>query len=392
MNLSALIVTAMTLIGSSSTEAQTVDITRGGSRPVRPGATDHFTGSVRVEMLFEAADLSHASGGWVTFDAGARTAWHSHPRGQVLIVTAGVGRVQRWGDAVQEIRPGDVVRIPAGQKHWHGASPRASMTHVAISEHLDGTTVQWMEKVTDEQYNAAPPSQSAAPPQDTTRPSGPLQQRLAPGLARLTDEVLFGDVWRRTELSPRDRSLVTISVLIATGKSAQLTGHLGRALNNGLQPSEASGVLVHLAIYSGWPNAVSALEAYEQVYTARNVDARGLAEAAARTAAAGSETSREGVSDAVAATAPKFAQLTNEVVFGDLWRRGDLSVRDRSLVTIAALAGMGEDDQLEPYVPRGLASGLTRAQITEALTHLAFYAGWPRATKALTAVTRSLSK
>jgi 4-carboxymuconolactone decarboxylase len=388
MNLAALTVTAMTLLVSASTEAQTLDITRGSSRPVRPGATEHFTGSVRVEMLFEAADPSHASGGSVTFDAGARTAWHSHPRGQVLIVTAGVGRVQRWGDAVQEIRTGDVVRIPAGQKHWHGASLRASMTHVAISEHQDGATVQWMEKVTDEQYNATPQAQSAAPSQGTTRASGPLQQRLAPGLARLTDEVLFDDVWRRTELSPRDRSLVTISVLIATGKSAQLAGHLGRALDNGLQPSEASGVLAHLAIYSGWPNAVSALDAYEQVYTARNVDTRALAEAAARTTAASSHTSRrEAAIDSLAATAPKFAQLTNDVVFDDLWRRGDLSVRDRSLVTIAALAGMGEDDQLESYVRRGVENGLTRAQITEALTHLAFYAGWPRATKALKTVT-----
>jgi 4-carboxymuconolactone decarboxylase len=390
MNLAALTVTAMTLLVSASTEAQTLDIARGSSRPVRPGATDHFTGSVRVEMLFEAAGPSHASGGSVTFEAGARTAWHSHPRGQVLIVTAGVGRVQRWGDAVQEIRIGDVVRIPAGEKHWHGASPRASMTHVAISEHQDGTTVQWMEKVTDEQYNATP---AAAPSQGTNRPSGPLQQRLAPGLARLTDEVLFDDVWRRTELSPRDRSLVTISVLIATGKSAQLAGHLGRALDNGLKPSEASGVLAHLAIYSGWPNTVSALDAYEQVYAARNVDTPALAEAAARITAASADSSRrEAVIDAVAATAPKFAQLTNDVVFDDLWRRGDLSVRDRSLVTIAALAGMGEDDQLEPYVRRGVENGLTRAQITEALTHLAFYAGWPRATKALKAVISTLTR
>ena len=123
------------------------------------------------------------------------------------------------------------------------------------------------------------------------------------------------------------------------------------------------------------------------------VDTKALAEAAARTAASGSDTSRrEAVTDSVAATAPKFTQLTNDVVFDDLWRRGDLSVRDRSLVTIAALAGMGEDDQLELYVNRGVESGLTRAQITEALTHLAFYAGWPRATKALAAVTRSLSK
>jgi 4-carboxymuconolactone decarboxylase len=205
--------------------------------------------------------------------------------------------------------------------------------------------------------------------------------------------VLFDDVWRRTELSPRDRSLVTISVLIATGKSAQLAGHLGRALDNGLKPSEASGVLAHLAIYSGWPNTVSALDAYEQVYAARNVDTPALAEAAARITAASADSSRrEAVIDAVAATAPKFAQLTNDVVFDDLWRRGDLSVRDRSLVTIAALAGMGEDDQLEPYVRRGVENGLTRAQITEALTHLAFYAGWPRATKALKAVISTLTR
>ena len=138
---------------------------------------------------------------------------------------------------------------------------------------------------------------------------------------------------------------------------------------------------------------MSSLEAYEQVYAARNVDTQALAKPAAPTAAAGSETPRrDGVTDAVAANAPKFAQLTNEVVLDDLWRRGDLSVRDRSLVTIAALAGMGEDDQLDAYVSRGLESGLTGAQITEALTHLGFYAGWPRATKALTTVTRSLSK
>lgn len=147
-------------------------------------------------MLFEAVDPSHASGGSVTFEPGARTAWHSHPRGQILIVTAGAGRVQRWGEPIEEIRTGDVVRIPAGQKHWHGASPQASMTHIAVTEHRDGTAVQWMEKVSDDQDTAAPQAQPADQQQGTTRPSGPLQQKLAPSLATLTDEVLFGDVWR----------------------------------------------------------------------------------------------------------------------------------------------------------------------------------------------------
>jgi 4-carboxymuconolactone decarboxylase len=403
--------TILALLVSASTEAQTMVITRAGSRAVRPGPATNFTGEVRVEMLFEALDPAHASGGSVTFEPGARTAWHTHPRGQILIVTAGSGRVQRWGDAIEEIRAGDVVRIPAGQKHWHGASPQASMTHLAITEYRDGTAVEWMEKVSDEQYEGAPVSPGPEPPpaqprvtreqqsqpvnqtQPAGRPSGPLQQRIAPGLATLTDDVLFGDVWRRAELSPRDRSLVTISVLIATGKPAQLAGHLGRALDNGIQPSEASGVLAHLAIYSGWPNAVSALDIYDQVYTARKVDTAALRLVGPRLPAPASEAARtKAVTDELATVAPKFVQLTNEVVFDDLWRRSDLSVRDRSLVTIAALAAMGDDDLLDFYLRRGLESGLTRAQITEALTHLGFYAGWPKATKAMSAVTKTLGK
>ena len=362
--------TTVALLASLSAGAQAIAIMRGGSRAVRPAPEENFTGGVRVEMLFEALDPSHASGGSVTFEPGARTAWHSHPRGQILIVTAGTGRVQRWGDPIQEIRAGDVVRIAAGQKHWHGAAPDASMTHIAISEHRDGSAVQWMEKVSDEHYNGSPLSpqertpaqpqvQSAQSPPTSQppgagRPSGAVQQRIAPGLATLTDDVLFGDVWRRPELSPRDRSLVTISVLIATGKPAQLAGHLGRALDNGVQASEASGVLAHLAIYCGWPSAVSALEVYDQVYTARKVDTAALRAVGPRLPTPASDAARaKALNDEFGAVAPKFAQLTNEVVFDNLWRRSDLAPRDRSLVTIAALAGMGDDDQLDFYLRRG---------------------------------------
>lgn len=377
------IVTALALLTPASMEAQTPVISCGGSRTVRTASSANFTGSVRVEMLFEALDPSHASGGYVTFEPRARTAWHSHPRGQILIVTAGTGRVQQWGGPIEEIRAGDVVRIPAGQKHWHGASPQASMTHIAISEHRDGTVVEWMEQVSDDQYNAA-----VSPQQGATRPSGSRQQALAPGLAALTDDVLFGDVWRRPELSPRDRSLVTISILIATGKTAQLAGHLGRGLDNGIQPGEASGLLAHLAIYSGWPSAVSALDVYEQVYTARNVDTAALRTMGPRFGAPASDASRaKAAADQWGAVAPKFVELTNGVVFDDLWRRSDLSPRDRSLVTIAALAAMGDGDE-QAYVRRGLESGLSRAQIAEAMTHLGFYAGWGKATAAITAVAR----
>ncbi|MET0556213.1 MAG: carboxymuconolactone decarboxylase family protein [Vicinamibacteria bacterium] len=367
-----------------------IAISRAGSREVQPAPAENFTGRVRVERLFDARDPSHASGGSVAFEPGARTAWHSHPRGQILVVTAGTGRVQLWGSRIEEIQAGDVVRIPAGRKHWHGAGPRTSMTHLAVSEHRDGTAVEWLEKVSDEQYGAAA---APEPPPAGSKPSGTVQPRIAPGLAALTDDVLFGDVWKRPDLSPRDRSLVTISVLIATGKAAQLTGHLGRALDNGVKPSEASGLLAHLAIYSGWPNAVSALEVYDQVYGARNVDTATLRAQEARLPVAGADPARaQALAQDLGALAPKFVQLTDLVVFDDLWRRSDLSRRDRSLATIAALAAMGDDDQLDPYLHGGIESGLTRAEIAEAVTHLAFYAGWARSTKAMNAVARSLGK
>ncbi len=153
MNLFLGTVTTLSLLASALAHAQTITITRSGSRPSQPASAENFTGSVRVETLFEAIEPSHASSASVTFEPGARTAWHAHPRGQILIVTAGIGRVQRWGNPIDEIRQGDVVRVPPGQKHWHGASPDTSMTHIAIQEHLDGTRVRWMEKVSDEQYH-----------------------------------------------------------------------------------------------------------------------------------------------------------------------------------------------------------------------------------------------
>lgn len=232
-----------------------------------------------------------------------------------------------------------------------------------------------------------PQSAPSAQPQTQNRPSGPLQQKLVPGMADFTDKVLFGEIWPGSGLSPRDRSLTIISVLIATNKPTQLRGHLGRALNNGVTPVEASGVLTHLALYAGWPNAVSALEVYDRVYTERQIDFTALQAPLQPLPAEPADTARTKATTAqFGKAAPKFAELTNRVVFGELWHRSDLSVRDRSLVTIAALAAMGDADLLEPYLRRGVAAGLTREEIVEALTHLAFYAGWGKATKALTAV------
>ena len=129
-----------------------MDIKQSGSQPSTKGSAEYFTGTVRIDPLFQANNPSRAVGASVTFEPGSRTAWHTHPLGQILIVTAGCGLVQRWNGPVEEIRPGDVVWIPPVEKHWHGATATAAMTHIAIQEQLDGKTADWMEKVSDEQY------------------------------------------------------------------------------------------------------------------------------------------------------------------------------------------------------------------------------------------------
>jgi len=131
-----------------------MEIKRSASQPSSKGPADWFTGTVRIDPLFQAKEPARALGVSVTFESGARTAWHSHPLGQTLIVTAGCGRVQRWGGPIEEIRPGDVIWFPPGEKHWHGAAATTAMTHIAIVEQLDGKSADWMEKVSDEQYQA----------------------------------------------------------------------------------------------------------------------------------------------------------------------------------------------------------------------------------------------
>ncbi|HEY2974659.1 MAG TPA: carboxymuconolactone decarboxylase family protein [Pyrinomonadaceae bacterium] len=248
--------------------SQSIRIMRSGSQPSRQGPAENFTGSVRVDALFQANAPARTSGSLVTFEPGARTAWHTHPLGQVLIVTAGTGRVQRWGDPVNEIRQGDVVWIPPGQKHWHGSASDSSMAHIAIVEALNGKGVDWMEKVSDAQYGsrvrAQGPATHSAVPQP--RPSERAIGDFAPKLAELTDDVLYGDIWARPQLSKRDRSLVTVAALIALNRPDQLRSHLVRARENGVAQEELIETITHLAFYAGWPNAVTAIAVAKEVF------------------------------------------------------------------------------------------------------------------------------
>ena len=143
-----------TIASVTERKGSNMEIKRVGSQPSAKGPAEWFTGTVRVDPLFQAPDPALVQGASVTFEPGARTAWHTHPLGQTLIVTAGCGRAQRWGGPIEEIRPGDVVWFSPAEKHWHGAAPTTGMTHIAIQERKDGKVVDWMEHVSDEQYGA----------------------------------------------------------------------------------------------------------------------------------------------------------------------------------------------------------------------------------------------
>ena len=148
----AAVVSAQMSLTTTIEKDSDMQITRLGSQASHPGPADWFTGQTRIDPLFQAPDPARVAGATVTFEPGARTAWHTHPLGQTIIVTSGVGWAQCEGEPVEEIRPGDVVWFPPGVKHWHGASPTVAMTHIAIQEALDGKAVDWLDRVTDEQY------------------------------------------------------------------------------------------------------------------------------------------------------------------------------------------------------------------------------------------------
>ncbi|ACQ92948.1 Carboxymuconolactone decarboxylase [Tolumonas auensis DSM 9187] len=242
-----------------------IPVTSESDRPVRIADPAHFTGKAIVAPLFPAEAPSEATAAYVTFEPGARTDWHSHPVGQHLAVTRGSGYIQFWGGERKKIGQGDVVWIPPGIKHWHGATPDNSFTHLAVQEHLAGKTADWMEKVTDEQYGM--PKQLPASPAQPSR-AQQLMGETAPKLAELTDQVLYNDIWERPELSKRERSLITVSALIALNRPDQLRSHMSLALKNGVTQSELSEAITHLAFYTGWPSAVTAVGIAKDVFKA----------------------------------------------------------------------------------------------------------------------------
>lgn len=230
----------------------------------------------------------------------------------------------------------------------------------------------------------------------STSDSGPRLSEGAmsatPALRDYTQRVLFDDLWKRPGLSQHDRSLVTIAAVVAEGRANELPFHLNLAIDNGVSPSEIAGAITHLAFYSGWPYATAAEQVAEDVFAKRGISANQVASSAELLPVdrAADAPRAERVDQSVGPVAPDLARYTNELLFNDLWRRADLAPRDRSMITITALIVGGNVDQLPFHLERGMQNGLTRAQLSEMLTHLAFYAGWPRTLTAVPVVKKAL--
>jgi 4-carboxymuconolactone decarboxylase len=212
---------------------------------------------------------------------------------------------------------------------------------------------------------------------------------VSPALARYMEENLFGDVWKRPDLSPRDRSIVTLAVLIGRNQTIELPTYLNLALDQGVTPAEISEIITHLAFYAGWSNAIAAVSVAKGIFAQRGIAAQQLAAVSPPLLPldqATEERRASRVQQDVAPVAPGLVQYTGELLFRDLWLRPDLAQRDRSLVTVSALIAAGQVAQIPFHLNRAMDNGLTQAQASEALTHIAFYAGWPNAMSAVPVV------
>lgn len=347
---SALLGAALSMAAPFAATAETAaqQITRAGTQSSVAGPAETFVGTVRVDPLFPADTDVQASSAYVSFEPGARSAWHTHPAGQRLVVTSGVGLTQEWGKPAQQIHAGDVVVCPAGVKHWHGAAPHGAMTHLTVTGVADGRSVDWLEQVSDAQYGAASAGIDAPV-------AGPL--------------------------SPRQQAIPLIAAAAASSNMPQLNAALGQGLDAGLTLSEAKEVLVQLYAYAGFPKSLNALG--ELMNVALDREAKGMATAAGkpptgqapvgdalRTVGTANQTRISGapVRGPVMDFAPIINQFLQTHLFGDIFERDNLDWQSRELVTVGALAAMpGVEAQLRSHMAASQRVGLSREQ----LRHLA---------------------
>jgi quercetin dioxygenase-like cupin family protein len=354
-------------------------IIRAGTQASAAGPADYFSGRVRVDPLFPASGEINASGAYVTFEPGARSAWHTHPAGQRLIVVSGVGLTQEWGKPVQEIHPGDVIVCPPGVKHWHGAAPTSAMTHLAVTGMVDGKSVQWLEKVTDDPSNGQSPVKPQA----------------------MSAELPASEV-----LSAKQQSIPLIAAFMATSNMPRLNAALNQGLDAGLTVSEAKEILVQLYAYVGFPRSLNALGELMKVLEERKQ--RGLRDAPGREPASvipsGDELLAVGKANQTRiAGAPvqgplfDFAPVINQYLqahlFGDIFERDNLDWQSRELATVGALAATpGVEPQLRSHMAASMRVGLSAAQLRQLIQMLADHGDADAAQRAREALDRTAGR
>jgi 4-carboxymuconolactone decarboxylase len=336
---------------------QSQTIVRAGSQSSSKGPAEYFTGNVTVTPLFPPEASASYSGAYVTFEAGARSAWHAHPAGQRLVVTAGVGRTAEWGGSAREIKAGDTVWCPPGVKHWHGASPTTAMAHLALTGTVNDKAVEWMEKVTDAQYNAEARTMNAT-----------------------------------HVLSAKQRSIIPIAAFTANGDQERLKTALTEGLEAGLTVNEIKEILVQMYAYAGFPRSLSGIQTFMAVMDERQ--AKGIKDQVGKEAAplpAGINRDEYGarvrtkLAGQEVIPAPSGYQLFTPVIdaflkehlFADIFARDLLDHQSRELATISALSSMtGTRGQLQFHLGAAMNVGLTEAQMRDFISVLGAKVGY----------------
>ena len=370
-----------------------VEVRPASAQQVSVGSAETFTGDVRISSPFQALLPATAGGATVTFTARARTAWHTHPLGQTLIVTEGQGLVQQQGQPALIIRPGDVVTIPPNVRHWHGAGPSGSMTHIAIAEKENGSAVAWQDKLCEQDYQAAVVSAglSAMTGQRAQQPQKPQEPQKAVQPAS-------------DSLSPRQRAIPLIAAFTAISDMPRLGMALNQGLDAGMTVSEAKEVLVQLYAYAGFPRSLNALGELLKVVELRKQ--RGVQDAPGHDPSRAVSTGRElalvgqanqteisggPVQGPVFEFAPIINQFLQAHLFGDIFERDNLDWRSRELATVGALAATpGAENQLRSHMRASLRVGLTASQLRQLSQALAEGVGPEVAARADDALVQAL--
>lgn len=364
-----------------------VEIRAAAAQPIAMGSADTFTGTVRITAPFTTQAPGRAGGATVRFEAGARTAWHTHPLGQTLIVTDGLGFVQQQGQPAHAMRMGDVVTIPANVRHWHGAGPDGAMTHVAIAEKQDGQSVTWQDTVSDQDYRAAWHSAGL--------PEFAAAQPLSPTRSHPSSDTL----------NARQKAIPLIAAFTASSDMAQLDAALHQGLDAGLSISEAKELLVQMYAYVGFPKSLNALGQLLKVVELRQK--QGIQDTPgaepSQTVATGAnlvavgrrnqtEISGGPVQGAVFDFAPVINQFLQAHLFGDVFERDNLDWQSRELATVGALAATpGAEAQLRSHMLASLRVGLRPAQLQELTQVLAEKSQTASADRANVALTQALA-